>query len=178
MLNSVWYWVMRAFFGSVRIRISMSSVREWNGTTTGNRPTNSGIIPNSTRSCASTRRSNASFSAWSSSEPCPMSLNERRSLSVAARLPCPSLGTSKPRYCNETKLHTYRWRECDHKVNNGTTMGTQQKNDVVHTSCEGRQSEKMKPMDTTRQKIYLDREALKKWTAVQDRKLVTGRIKV
>ncbi len=33
---------------------SISSVSEWKGTRAGNRPTNSGIIPNSMRSWAST----------------------------------------------------------------------------------------------------------------------------
>ena len=65
-LKRAWYWGISAFFGSVRICTNMSAVRLWSGTTTGKRPTNSGIIPNSIKSLASTLRSSASFSSISS----------------------------------------------------------------------------------------------------------------
>ena len=45
---------MRAFLGSVRILTSMLSLSEWKGTRAGKRPTNSGIIPKSIKSPAST----------------------------------------------------------------------------------------------------------------------------
>lgn len=37
----IWYWWTIAFFGSVSILINRSWFSEWNGTKTGNRPTNS-----------------------------------------------------------------------------------------------------------------------------------------
>ncbi len=52
MLKRVWNWGMRALRGSVRMRTSMSCDSECSGVITGNRPTNSGIIPNSIRSRA------------------------------------------------------------------------------------------------------------------------------
>src|SRR5213593_3626888 len=40
--NSFWYCFVRAFFGSMRIRMSASSSSASSGTTTGSRPTSSG----------------------------------------------------------------------------------------------------------------------------------------
>jgi len=54
MLNSFWYCGTRAFFGSMRTWTSIASDSEWNGIRIGKRPTNSGIMPNSIRSRAST----------------------------------------------------------------------------------------------------------------------------
>jgi hypothetical protein len=54
MPKSIWYWGTSAFRGSVKILTSMSSLSEWKGTRVGKRPTNSGIMPNSMRSVAST----------------------------------------------------------------------------------------------------------------------------
>lgn len=66
MLKSAWYCGTSAFLGSVRILTSDSSSNECKLTTTGSRPTNSGIIPNSTRSRASTMLRSLSRSALSS----------------------------------------------------------------------------------------------------------------
>ena len=66
MLNSAWYCGTKAFRGSVRILTREPSSKECKLTTTGRRPTNSGIIPNSTRSRASTWLSSLSRSALSS----------------------------------------------------------------------------------------------------------------
>lgn len=41
MPNRIWYWWTIAFFGSVNILINRSWFSEWNGTRTGNLPTNS-----------------------------------------------------------------------------------------------------------------------------------------
>ena len=54
MLKSFWYCGTKAFFGSIKTWTSIASDSEWNGIRMGKRPTNSGIIPNSIRSRAST----------------------------------------------------------------------------------------------------------------------------
>ena len=53
-LNSAWYCLVRAFFGSLRIWIRASSLSSFNVATTGRRPMNSGIRPNLIRSSGST----------------------------------------------------------------------------------------------------------------------------
>ncbi|KAJ8002503.1 hypothetical protein DPEC_G00159580 [Dallia pectoralis] len=98
MLNRAWYCGMTALRGSVRIRTSVSSSRLCSGTTTGSRPTNSGIIPNSMRSRASTSFSSLSFSSISATMSV-CSLLFARSAAAAARRPLPMLeGVPKPRY--------------------------------------------------------------------------------
>ena len=63
MENKCWYCLKSAFLGSVKIVTSESSLNECMATTTGRRPTNSGIMPKFTRSCVSRawRRSSLSF---------------------------------------------------------------------------------------------------------------------
>jgi len=63
MLNSFWYCGTNAFFGSINTWTSIASDNEWNGIRMGNRPTNSGIIPNSIRSRASTW-TNVAMATW------------------------------------------------------------------------------------------------------------------
>lgn len=98
MLNKAWYWEITAFRGSVSTCTSVFSSRLCNGTTTGNRPTNSGIMPNSIRPLASTWRNNRSFSSmswWVFDSP----LRLARSAAAAALLPFPRLdGVPNPRY--------------------------------------------------------------------------------
>lgn len=98
MLNRAWYWGTTALRGSVKIRTSVSSSRLCRGTTTGRRPTNSGIIPNSIRSLASTSLSSLSFSSISATvSVSPLVL--AKSAAAAARRPFPRLeGVPKPRY--------------------------------------------------------------------------------
>lgn len=98
MLNRAWYWGTTALRGSVRIRTSVSSSRLCRGTTTGRRPTNSGIIPNSIRSRASTCFSSRSFSSISATvSVSPLVL--AKSAAAAARRPFPRLeGVPKPKY--------------------------------------------------------------------------------
>ena len=55
-VNSFWYCLTSAFFGSVRICTSASSVSSPSVATTGRRPTSSGIRPNLIRSSGSTSR--------------------------------------------------------------------------------------------------------------------------
>ena len=55
-MNSFWYCLTSAFFGSVRICTSASSVSSPSVATTGRRPTSSGIRPNLIRSSGSTSR--------------------------------------------------------------------------------------------------------------------------
>ena len=98
--RSAWYCGISALRGSVKIFINISSLREWKGTTTGKRPTNSGIIPNSIKSLASTSCNILSLSMRSASAS-PPSLKLFWSASVAALLPCIlPVGAPKPRYCN------------------------------------------------------------------------------
>lgn len=101
MLNKAWYWGITALRGSVSICTSVFSSRLCKGTTTGNRPTNSGIMPNSMRSLASTWRNNRSFSSmswWVFDSP----LRLARSAAAAALLPFPRLeGVPNPRYYQE-----------------------------------------------------------------------------
>lgn len=98
MLNRAWYWGTTALRGSVKIRTSVSSSKLCRGTTTGRRPTNSGIIPNSMRSLASTcfrSRSFSSISATVSVSPLVLA----KSAAAAARRPFPRLeGVPKPKY--------------------------------------------------------------------------------
>lgn len=98
MLNRAWYWGTTALRGSVRIRTSVSSSRLCRGTTTGRRPTNSGIIPNSIRSRASTCFNSRSFSSISATvSVSPLVL--AKSAAAAARRPFPRLeGVPKPKY--------------------------------------------------------------------------------
>lgn len=106
MLKSAWYWGITALRGSVRIRTRVLSSRLCRGTTTGKRPTNSGIMPNSMRSRASTCRSKRSFSSMSC---CVLVSPPRlaRSAAAAALLPFPRLeGVPKPRYW---KTHILQW---------------------------------------------------------------------
>lgn len=103
MLNRAWYWGTTALRGSVKIRTSVSSSRLCRGTTTGRRPTNSGIIPNSIRSLASTSLSSLSFSSISATvSVSPLVL--AKSAAAAARRPFPRLeGVPKPRYLRVMK---------------------------------------------------------------------------
>lgn len=98
MLKSAWYWGTSALRGATRILTSISWVRLWNGTTTGRRPQNSGIKPNSIRSRASTCRSKASRSSLSDTVSL-LSAWLFWSASEAARRPWwVSDGAPKPRY--------------------------------------------------------------------------------
>ena len=54
--NSRWYCFTRAFFGSVRMRLSEASSRSSSVATTASRPMNSGISPNFKRSSGRTSR--------------------------------------------------------------------------------------------------------------------------
>jgi len=69
MLNSFWYCGTSAFFGSIRTWTSIASEREWNGIRIGKRPTNSGIIPNSMRSRASTCKTSSVVATWHQTHP-------------------------------------------------------------------------------------------------------------
>lgn len=102
-LNRAWYWGTTALRGSVKIRTSVSSSRLCRGTTTGRRPTNSGIIPNSIRSLASTCFSSRSFSSISATvSVSPLLL--AKSAAAAARRPFPKLeGVPKPKYYRKMK---------------------------------------------------------------------------
>ena len=60
--NSLWYCLVRAFFGSVRMRTRDARSRRFKETVMGTRPMNSGISPNFTRSSGST-----CFKSWSMS---------------------------------------------------------------------------------------------------------------
>ena len=91
------YWGTRALRGWVRICTSMSSLRLWNGTTIGKRPTNSGIIPNSIRSRASDWRVKASRSSLSATV-FSLSLWFFMSDAVAARRPWLEDWAPKPKY--------------------------------------------------------------------------------
>ena len=65
-LNRAWYCGTSAFLGTVNIFMSAFSSNECSATTTGRRPTNSGIIPKSIKSLASTSLRSLSRSALSS----------------------------------------------------------------------------------------------------------------
>lgn len=114
MLNRAWYWGTTALRGSVKIRTSVSSSRLCRGTTTGSRPTNSGIIPNSIRSLASTCFNSLSFSSISATvSVSPLLL--AKSAAAAARRPLPRLeGVPKPKYWRGMK-HDNQVRGSDDK---------------------------------------------------------------
>lgn len=97
-LNRAWYWGTTALRGSVRMRTSVGSSRLCRGTTTGRRPTNSGIIPNSIRSRASTCFRSLSFSSISATASVsPLVL--AKSAAAAARRPLPWFkGVPNPKY--------------------------------------------------------------------------------
>ena len=63
--NSFWYWRMMAFLGSTRMRIIISTSTGSMLTTTGTRPTNSGIIPYWSRSSGMAWRSRRDLSCSS-----------------------------------------------------------------------------------------------------------------
>ncbi len=101
-LKRAWYWGITALRGSVRICTSISSSRLCSGTTTGRRPTNSGIMPNSMRSRASTLPRSRSFSSISAIASTSFPELLARSAAAAARRPFPRLeGVPKPRYCRK-----------------------------------------------------------------------------
>lgn len=103
MLNRAWYWGTTALRGSVKIWTSVSSSKLCRGTITGRRPTNSGIIPNSIRSLASTCFSSLSFSSISATVSVSP-LVFARSAAAAARRPFPRLeGVPKPKYWTDMK---------------------------------------------------------------------------
>ena len=52
--RNFWYCLTIAFFGSVRMRMRSPSSSAWRGTTTGSRPTNSGMSPYFSRSSGMT----------------------------------------------------------------------------------------------------------------------------
>lgn len=106
MLKRAWYCGTTALRGSVRMRTSVSSSRLCRGTTTGSRPTNSGIIPNSIRSRASTCLKSRSFSSISATASISLPELFAKSAAAAARRPLPKLeGVPKPRYCSR---HQFR----------------------------------------------------------------------
>lgn len=115
MLNRAWYWGTTALRGSVKIRTSVSSSRLCRGTTTGRRPTNSGIIPNSIKSLASTCFSSLSFSSISATvSVSPLVL--AKSAAAAARRPFPRLeGVPKPKYWRVVKQEDQVWGRNDDK---------------------------------------------------------------
>uniref|UniRef100_A0A1I8GHE6 RGS domain-containing protein n=1 Tax=Macrostomum lignano TaxID=282301 RepID=A0A1I8GHE6_9PLAT len=119
MPNSSLYWLMRALRGSTRILASIAASRLCRTLMTGNRPTNSGIMPKSMRSRASTRDSTLSSSVNGSPvdtgwlKPTPRCCSRRRTI-LARPLKAPEAMNKMLDVSTATASLTLR------RVNNGS----------------------------------------------------------